>query len=343
MNPAASVVIPAHDEAAVLPGLLAPLTSAGLFEVVVVANGCTDATAAVARAAGARVVEIAAPSKTAALNAGDAAARAFPRVYLDADVAVGPTALLALADALRARPGPVVGAPTLRVDTAGASWAVRQHYRVWALSDYRRAGHVGSGIYAVNAAGRARWGQFPDVVADDRFVQQLFAPAERVTLPDHVFAVRSPRTMRAFWRRATRIHRGNQELRGVVVAGPGSTGAADAGPGGPRRTASGAAGRSAQKGRSAQAGRSAQKGRSAQGARPTARAGTRRRAGREVRAGPGGSGSCDVWRGGRGCGRRSSSTASGTGSRRSGHASRRPCAGRWPGTATRPRVPGRST
>ncbi|GAB2464233.1 glycosyltransferase [Xylanimonas ulmi] len=233
MTPRASVVIPAHDEATALPGLLGRLAAAGpgAFEIVVVANGCADATAQVARAAGAHVVEIPEPSKAAALAAGDAVAVAFPRVYLDADVVVDADALLALAAALRARPGPAVGAPTLRVDASEASWAVRQHYRVWALTDYRRGGHVGSGVYAVNAAGRARWGAFPDVVADDRFVQQRFALAERVTLPDHAFTVQAPRTVPALMRRATRIHRGNQELvaRGLASSPPEPVGAAAAG------------------------------------------------------------------------------------------------------------------
>ncbi|QAY69507.1 glycosyltransferase [Xylanimonas protaetiae] len=223
MTPAASVIVPAHDEAAVLPALLARLAGAvgtGALDVVVVANGCTDATAQVARDAGVRVVEVAAASKTAALDAGDAAARAFPRIYLDADVVVDGATLLALADALRERPGAAVGAPTMHVDTTGSGWAVRQHYRVWALSEYRRTDHVGSGVYAVNAAGRARWGTFPDVVADDRFVQQRFAPAERLTLPDRTFTVRAPRTLRALLRRGTRIHRGNHQLAALGLARP---------------------------------------------------------------------------------------------------------------------------
>ena len=37
----------------------------------------------------------------------------------------------------------------------------------------------GFGIFAVNAAGRERWGAFPDIISDDTFVRLQFAPDER--------------------------------------------------------------------------------------------------------------------------------------------------------------------
>ena len=217
MSARMSVVIPAHDEAAVIGRLLAGLTgdprSADL-EIVVVANGCRDATVVVARAfePSIRVVEITEASKTAALEAGDAEATAFPRAYVDADVMVDVAALLALADVLDAPDGPSVASPTLEVDASAASWPVRQHYRIWGLTDYRLAGHIGSGIYAMSEAGRARFGAWPSVIADDRFVQQLFLPSERAILDGHVFTVRSARSIGAHLRRSTRIARGNLEL-----------------------------------------------------------------------------------------------------------------------------------
>ena len=226
-----SVVIPAHNEAALLPRLLRELrTDAGIW-VVVSANACSDDTVTLARAAasdGVHVVETAVPSKAVALNAGDSiAGDRFPRAYVDADVLVSAETLSALADALRKEGGPLVAAPRLRVDTSAASWAARAHYRIWELSDYRRSGHVGSGIYALSAEGRARFGAFPDVIADDRFVQQLFAPAERLTI-DEEFVVRSPATLRAHIRRATRIAAGNRQLqrRAESASGAGAPGTA---------------------------------------------------------------------------------------------------------------------
>ncbi|MCP2032068.1 glycosyltransferase involved in cell wall biosynthesis [Okibacterium sp. HSC-33S16] len=210
-----SVVIPAHNEETVLPRLLTELRADATLSVVVSANACTDDTVAVARAVGGDTVQVIAtetPSKTVALNAGDVAAGdLFPRAYVDADVIVSVATLRALADALAGREGPFVAAPRLRVDTSASSWPARAHYRIWALSDFRLAGHVGSGIYAVTAEGRARFGAFPDVIADDRYVQQLFSPAERITV-DAEFVVRAPATLRAHIRRATRIAAGNRQL-----------------------------------------------------------------------------------------------------------------------------------
>ena len=212
-----SVVIPAHDEEAVIGRLLAQLVGdvrAPGLEIVVVANGCRDATATVARGFGrrVRVVEIPEASKIAALRAGDRAATAFPRAYVDADVRVSADALLALGHLLETPGGPLVASPRLEVDTTGASWFVRSHHRIWELTDYRQHDHIGSGVYALSAAGRARFGDWPDVIADDRFVQQLFRPDERATLDGHSFTVPSARTIRAHLRRTTRIARGNLEL-----------------------------------------------------------------------------------------------------------------------------------
>ncbi len=219
--PRLSIVIPAHDEGALVARTLRHAlggAAPGEFEVIVVANGCTDDTAEHAATAGTgiRVAEIPNASKIAALNAGDALATALPRIYLDADVTVDADALRALA---RVLDNAVRLAWRLRrcvVDSSRSSFAVRQYQRIWAESDYRRSGHVGSGIYAVNEAGRARWGAFPDVIADDRFVQQRFLPEERITLGDHTFTIHAPKDMKTHIRRATRIEVGNQSLPSTV-------------------------------------------------------------------------------------------------------------------------------
>jgi hypothetical protein len=87
--PIVSVVIPAHNESAVLAATLERLlagTVPGEFDVIVVPNACTDATAAIARAAGVTVIETPVPGKVPALRLGDEACQVFPRIYLDADV-----------------------------------------------------------------------------------------------------------------------------------------------------------------------------------------------------------------------------------------------------------------
>jgi len=218
VTPRLSVVIPAHNEAAVIQRVLRPLVDgarSGALEVVVSANGCTDNTAALARAFGPeiQVVETATASKIAALNLADEVASVFPRAYVDADVDVDLEVLLLLADALQDPAGPLVAAPPMRVDTTRSSWPVRAHYRIWEMTDYRRQGHIGSGIYALSAAGRRRFGEFPNIIADDRFVQQMFGLAERGTSAGGHFTIHAPTTLRALIHRSIRSAAGNAQLR----------------------------------------------------------------------------------------------------------------------------------
>ena len=217
-----SVIMPAHNEEAVIERALRGVLdgSDGQIEVVVVANGCRDATAGRALAAGPDilVIDLAQASKTAALNAGDEAATSFPRAYVDADVEVDGRTLLALGAALQRGPA-LVASPALRVNLEGANRWVRAYYAIWQLSAFRHSGHIGSGIYALSADGRARFGSFPPVIGDDRFVQGLFTPEERITLPDHYFTVRPPRTIAALVARGGRIAAGNRQLRDARLAG----------------------------------------------------------------------------------------------------------------------------
>lgn len=219
VNALLSVVIPAHDESALLGRLLVRLLSEdpdGRLEIVVVANGCTDDTASVARGASprVRVVETPEASKIAALNLGDRAASTFPRAYVDADVRISTADLVAVASALSADAGRMVASPAFTVDARRSTWLVRQYYRVWGLSEYRRQGHIGSGVYVLSRQGRERFSDFPDVIADDRFVQTRFAPDERLTVTEATFSVDAPRTFRALLRRSTRIALGNLQLGG---------------------------------------------------------------------------------------------------------------------------------
>jgi colanic acid/amylovoran biosynthesis glycosyltransferase len=213
-SPRFSVVIPAHDEESTLPRSLTFVTELepGEAEVVVVANGCTDRTADVARTVpGVQVVELAQGGKAAALNAGDAVVTAFPRVYLDADISMGAPALRRLAE-VTSVPEPVVAAPRVVFRTDARPWPVRAFYQTYERLPYIRDGLVGLGVYAVSEAGRRRFDVFPEVTADDLFVQRLFCPQERVALEDASFAVEVPRSLRQLVAVRTRTAFGNRQL-----------------------------------------------------------------------------------------------------------------------------------
>jgi len=212
-----SIVVPAHDEATVLARCLGALLAGaapGEFEIVVVCNGCTDETATEARRFGAavRVLEIAASSKIEALRAGDAVATGFPRFYVDADVVLGTAAVRAVARELTEPTPLAVAAPRAEVDLHDRPWAVRAFYRVWTSLPFFGDGFVGAGVYAFSAHGRARFGDFPRLVADDGFARLVGKPEERRTVAGAAFTFFPPRTLRALLGVMTRIRAGRLEL-----------------------------------------------------------------------------------------------------------------------------------
>lgn len=186
-----SVIIPACNEEAWIGNCLTALFAShpvpGGAEAVVVANGCTDATAAraretaaLARAAGWKLIVLDLPpvGKPGALNAGDRAAHGQVRAYLDADVTVSPPLMAQLADALSGDL-PLYASGTPRVPRPN-SMLTRAYARFWLRLPFARSVAPGYGLFAVNAAGRARWGEFPAIISDDTFVRLQFFPRERV-------------------------------------------------------------------------------------------------------------------------------------------------------------------
>jgi glycosyltransferase involved in cell wall biosynthesis len=211
-----SVIVPAHNEGRVIRRTLDALLEGGCpgeLDVVVVCNGCADDTAAVARSFGGcvRVIETEVPSKTHALNLGDRAATGFPRVYLDGDVVLPGESLWRLVDHLRA-PGGLATAPHVRWDLRGASLAVRAFYAIDGRLPSSKLGIGGTGVYAVSAAGRARFGEFPNVTADDMFVRAHFKPHERRPTPAAYSIVTAPKKLAGVIAIKTRGQYGNYEL-----------------------------------------------------------------------------------------------------------------------------------
>lgn len=215
MSPRASIVVPAHDEEAVIGRCLDGLhhdAEPGEWEVVVTANGCTDRTVEIARAhpLGVVVVDRPEPGKPAALNAADAVATAFPRIYLDADIEVSSATLRALVATLE-EPDVLAAAPRLRPVTTRCSPLVRSYYRIWPDLPVLRDGYVGSGVFALSREGHARIAPFPAIVAEDDYVRRSFRRDERRTSPGS-FDVHVARTVRSLVHRGVRTRAGNREL-----------------------------------------------------------------------------------------------------------------------------------
>lgn len=223
--PVLSVILPASNEEAwlgdCLTALLASEPVPGGAEAIVVANGCRDGTAALARGfaetaatAGWRleVIERAEGDKIGALNAGDRAAGGRIRAYLDADVVVSPPLMAQLVHALLAAPGPAY-ASGRAVIPRPESAITRAYARLWQRLPFAQSAAPGYGLFAVNAAGRARWGEFPRIISDDTFVRLQFAPGERIGLPA---SYRWP--MVEGWSRLVRVRR-RQDAGVAEIAG----------------------------------------------------------------------------------------------------------------------------
>jgi glycosyltransferase involved in cell wall biosynthesis len=222
--PTGAVIIPAHNEAGVIGrtlGRLAPLAADGQVEVIVACNGCTDNTAELARGfKGVRVLDIPEASKVAALNAADAAASRWPRLYLDADIEIDPRALREVFDKL-ARGDVLAARPTFRYDTEGASRLVRSFYRARTRIPSVNNALWGAGAFALSEEGHRRFGQFPLISplfsGDDLFVDQQFLPTEKEVLETPPVMVRTPRRADALLPILRRNYRAQADLGGSAT------------------------------------------------------------------------------------------------------------------------------
>lgn len=210
-----SVVIPAHNEALVITSGLRTLLAglpAGALDVVVSCNGCTDGTADVVRRSGlpVRVLEIESASKPAALRAADEVLDAFPRLYVDADVQLHGGAARAVLDRLR-QDGPLAARPSASYDTSRCDPVVQRYYRARSATPRLLGSLWGAGVYGLSERGRGRFDAFPDVVADDLFVDRLFARDEIEIVDCEPVVVRAPRSAEDLVSMLRRSYRGQEE------------------------------------------------------------------------------------------------------------------------------------
>lgn len=222
----ASVIIPAHNEAATIGRNLLALregTQGNDLDVVVVCNGCTDQTAEVARRADplARVIEIQQPSKAEAVRVGNTATDVFPRVHLDADIELSGVAVMQLLEPIT-HGDALATAPRRDVPKASCSRWVRWYYDVWESLPQVESGLFGRGVVVLSEQAQARVTALPRMMSDDLGMSDSFSGDERRVVPDAVAVIHPPRTVRDLVRRRIRIATGNTQATQLGVRRPAS-------------------------------------------------------------------------------------------------------------------------
>lgn len=222
----ASVVIPAHNEAATIGRHLAALRM-GMhpddLDVVVVCNGCTDGTAEVARRADPRatVIEIAQPSKAEAVRVGNAATRVFPRVHMDADIELTGAAVRQLL-------APIAGhevlatAPRRAVPRRGCSPWVRWYYDVWEALPQVESALFGRGVVVLSAQAEEQVARLSQLTDDDLGMSAVLHRDDRRIVKGAVAVIHPPRSLRQLVRRRARILTGNSRAADAGVRDPAS-------------------------------------------------------------------------------------------------------------------------
>lgn len=225
-RPLGSVIIPAWNEEAVIDRTLDALFDGiepDQLEVLVACNGCTDDTVKVVRRYGtaATVLDLPPVGKSGAIRAAEAMARSLPRLYLDADVTLPGRSAAAVLTALR--DGAVAARPPLQYETSGASTVVRRFYRQRMRLPAIQADLCGAGVYGLSARARDRFGEFPEVTADDLFAARLVETHEVMIVSCEPVIVSVPRDVRSLVHMLARVYRGNREFAESMPSSTAST------------------------------------------------------------------------------------------------------------------------
>ena len=210
-----TVIIPAHNESTSIRPSLSSIVAQTDHEdlLIVVANGCSDDTAQVAKNFHSRiqVIETPIPSKIIALNIGESLSSGFPRIYADADIIFSPGTIDRIKAALSSGEKLAVS-PDPMMDLSQSSWAVKAYYDVWLSMPYCRQGMIGAGVYALSEEGRKRFDKFPDVIADDGYVRALFKEHERGKVEGAYVTVKAPANLKWLMKIKTRSRLGQMQL-----------------------------------------------------------------------------------------------------------------------------------
>ena len=121
----------------------------------------------------------------------------------------------------RLRAGAVAARPPIRYDSDAASWLVRSYYRARSRVPAVLGSLWGAGVYGLSAVGRRRFGAFPDLVADDLWVDGHFTDGEIEIVDCPPVVVVAPRRTRDLVEVLRRVYvgKGRGRPRPIRTAG----------------------------------------------------------------------------------------------------------------------------
>ncbi|MBL6720689.1 MAG: glycosyltransferase family 2 protein [Planctomycetes bacterium] len=225
----ATVIVPAHNEGERLPSLLADLVSQDSIglDIRVSCNGCTDQTAAAARAwtpaareRGHRLLVLDHPhrSKPAALRAAeDSGPLEEVLFWLDADIRVPAGTLQECAQRLLETHSAGGLRPTMR---PGGSLLVNSYFHTWKVLHANRV-CVGAGFLGAHRDARASWGPVPELVADDLWFLSHVDSGPGFISEEARFEITPPKSLWDLLQMRSRWARGNRESCLDSRQGPG--------------------------------------------------------------------------------------------------------------------------
>jgi len=211
----ASIIVPAHNEAAVIQRCLDSLvTQEGVDQLIVACNGCSDNTVALVETYSDVIcLTIDKASKTHALNEAEKHIRSYPIFYLDADTQLAAGTIRTITEALTANPHLKLVAPMPKIDLSRSSWLVKQYYKIWLSLPYIQSGVIATCSFIVTEQGRKRFDHFPDIINDDRFIHCQFKASEISNIAGTEIYIQAPRRLYSLIKIKTRARLGNMQLQ----------------------------------------------------------------------------------------------------------------------------------
>ncbi len=212
----ATIIVPAHNESAVIKRCLDSLINqTGVDTLIVACNGCTDDTADIVRNYYPDIIclDIEKPSKTNAINEAEKKASSFPIFYLDADTTLQANAIRTITQAMDENKQLHLVAPTPVINTSKSSWFVKQYYKIWLQLPYIKAGVIATCSFIVSEEGRKRFSHFPNIINDDRFIHCQFKEHEVSNIKGAEIYIEAPRTLYSLIKIKTRARLGNMQLK----------------------------------------------------------------------------------------------------------------------------------